>query len=270
MLNLNQTPRVNNILKWEIQETKNMSQVKSVITLCGGKVVKKYIVNPCETSKYSISENREESVEPLTHEEITNSPPIPVFAQALIKPKKSNYSPVIYKVFKQVKVNIPLLNVIKQVHSYAKFLKDLCTVKRKYKVQKRAFLVEQVSSILLTNSPLKYKDSGCPTIFCTIEDHKIGHTLLDLGASVNLLPYLVYQQLNLGELKPTSTTLLLADKSIKVPKGIIEDVLETPKTPCSHHQPKPPHNPPPPPAPLPIYQKELRWIAKNYKGEFFI
>ncbi|KAH9716924.1 hypothetical protein KPL71_021636 [Citrus sinensis] len=38
-----------------------------------------------------------------------------------------------------------------------------------------------------------------------------------------------------------------------------------PKTSCSHHQHKPPHNPPPPPAPLPIYQKELSWIAKNCK-----
>ncbi|KAH9698198.1 RNA-directed DNA polymerase [Citrus sinensis] len=57
------------------------------------------------------------------------------------------------------------------------------------------------------------------------KDNKIGHALLDLGASVNLLPYSVYQQFNLGELKPTSTTLLLTDRSIKVPKRIIEDVL---------------------------------------------
>jgi hypothetical protein len=42
---------------------------------------------------------------------------------------------------------------------------------------------------------------------------------------VNLLPYLVFQSLNLGELKPTSITLLLVDRSIKVPRGIVEDVL---------------------------------------------
>ena len=53
-------------------------------------MVEKHIVDPRETSKDSISENREESVEPLTHEEITNSPPIPPFPQALIKRKKSN------------------------------------------------------------------------------------------------------------------------------------------------------------------------------------
>ena len=49
--------------------------------------------------------------------------------------------------------------------------------------------------------------------------------LLDLGASVNLLPFSVYKQLGLGELKPTTITLSLADRSIKIPKGTIEDVL---------------------------------------------
>ena len=49
--------------------------------------------------------------------------------------------------------------------------------------------------------------------------------LLDLGASVNLLPYSMYKQLGLGELKPTSITLSLADRSIKIPKGTMEDVL---------------------------------------------
>ena len=202
-----------------------MSQVKSVITFCGGKVVEKHIVDPHETSKDSISENWEEFVESLTHEEITNSPIVPQFPQALIKPKKSNYSPEIYEVFKQVKVNIHLLDVIKQVLSYAKFLKDLCTVKRKHKMQKRAFIAEQVSSILSINSTLKYKDPSCPTISCTIGDYKIRHVLLNLGASINLLPYSVYKQLNLDELKLTSTTLLLADRSIKIPKEIIKDIL---------------------------------------------
>ena len=49
--------------------------------------------------------------------------------------------------------------------------------------------------------------------------------LLDLGASVNFLAYSVYKQLGLGELKPTTITLSLADKSVKIPKGTIEDVL---------------------------------------------
>ena len=53
----------------------------------------------------------------------------------------------------------------------------------------------------------------------------VERALLDLGASVNLLPYSIYKQLGLGELKPTTITLSLADKSIKIPKGIVEDVL---------------------------------------------
>ncbi|RVW72354.1 hypothetical protein CK203_056241 [Vitis vinifera] len=52
-----------------------------------------------------------------------------------------------------------------------------------------------------------------------------GESFVGLGASVNLLPYSVYKQLGLGELKPTSITLSLADRSVKIPRGMIEDVL---------------------------------------------
>jgi hypothetical protein len=54
---------------------------------------------------------------------------------------------------------------------------------------------------------------------------QIKRALLDLGASVNLLPYSIYVQLGLGELKPMSMTLQLADRSMKVPRGIVKDVL---------------------------------------------
>ena len=72
---------------------------------------------------------------------------------------------------------------------------------------------------------MKYKDPGSPTISINIGGTCINKALLDLGASVNLLPYLVYKQLGLGELKPTNITLSLADRSVKIPKGIVEDVL---------------------------------------------
>ena len=49
--------------------------------------------------------------------------------------------------------------------------------------------------------------------------------LLDLGASINLLPFTVYQQMGLGDLKPTSMTLQLPDLSVRTPKGMVEDVL---------------------------------------------
>ncbi|RVW86155.1 Retrovirus-related Pol polyprotein from transposon 17.6 [Vitis vinifera] len=79
--------------------------------------------------------------------------------------------------------------------------------------------------IIQCKSPLKYKDPGCPTISVMIGGKVVEKALLDLGASVNLLPYSVYKQLGLGELKPTSITLSLADRSVKIPRGIIEDVL---------------------------------------------
>jgi len=129
------------------------------------------------------------------------------------------------EVFKQVKVNIPLLDMIQQIPAYAKFLKDLCTKKRKTNVPKKAFLTANISSILSNSSPIKYKDPGCPTISCAIGDTFINKALLDLGASVNLLPFSVYEQLNLGPLKPSKTTLQFADCSIKKPRGIVEDVL---------------------------------------------
>ena len=42
---------------------------------------------------------------------------------------------------------------------------------------------------------------------------------------MNLMPHSVYKQLGLGELEPTTITLSLADRSVKIPKGIVEDVL---------------------------------------------
>ena len=72
---------------------------------------------------------------------------------------------------------------------------------------------------------MKYKDPGSPTISVNIGGTCIDKALLDLGASVNLLPYSVYKLLGLGELKPTNITLSLADRSVKIPKGIVEDVL---------------------------------------------
>ena len=124
-----------------------------------------------------------------------------------------------------MKVNIPLLDIIKQVPAYAKFLKDLCTIKKGLGIEKKAFLTEQVSAIIQSKNPVKYKDPGSPTISVNIGGTSIDKALLDLGANVNLLTYSVYKQLGLGELKPTNITLSLADRSVKIPKGIVKDVL---------------------------------------------
>ena len=54
------------------------------------------------------------------------------------------------------------------------------------------------------------KDLGAPIISCVIGDYHIEKALLDLGASVNLLPSSVYELFGFEELKPTSVTLQLA------------------------------------------------------------
>ena len=92
-------------------------------------------------------------------------------------------------------------------------------------IEKKAFLTEQVSAIIQRKTPVKYKDPGSPTISVNIGGTCIDKALLDLGASVNLLPYSMYRQLGLGELKPTNMTLSLVARLVKIPKGIVEDVL---------------------------------------------
>ena len=61
----------------------------------------------------------------------------PPFPQALRGKKKASKQEGILEVLRQVKVNIPLLDMIKQVPTYAKFLKDLCTVKKGWALIRR-------------------------------------------------------------------------------------------------------------------------------------
>ena len=66
-------------------------------------------------------------------------------------------------------------------------------MKRGLNVDKKAFLTEQVSAIIQCKTPVKYTDLGYPTILVNIGGTCVEKALLDLGASVNLLPYSVYK-----------------------------------------------------------------------------
>ena len=196
--------------------------MKAIITLRSGKEVDQPMPKPVEETR------KGEELEPehifLKDDSMKHCMP-PPFPQALRSKKKASQQAGILEVLRQVKVNIPLLDIIKQVPAYAKFLKDLCTIKKGLGIEKKAFLTEQVSAIIQSKNPIKYKDPGSPTISVNICGTCIDKSLLDLGASVNLLPYSVYKQLGLGELKPTNITLSLVDRSVKILKGIVEDVL---------------------------------------------
>ena len=69
------------------------------------------------------------------------------------------------------------------------------------------------------------KDPDSFTIPCSIGKYEFKKALCDSGASINLMPLLVVQRLNLGELTPTAITLQMADRSMAQPEGILEDVL---------------------------------------------
>ncbi|KAH9679448.1 hypothetical protein KPL71_026137 [Citrus sinensis] len=73
--------------------------------------------------------------------------------------------------------------------------------------------------------PQKMKDPGSFTIPCSIGTKYSGKALCDLGASINLMPLSVFNQLGVGECRPTTVTLQLADRSHAYPKGKIEDVV---------------------------------------------
>ena len=123
--------------------SQHMDQVKSVITLHSGKVIEKTILELCEKDDKLISEGKE-GFGPEHCKEKTDSPPVLPFPHAMTKQMKVNYNSTIFETFKQVRINISLLDAIKQVPSYANFLKDLCTVKRKLNVKNKAFLAEHM------------------------------------------------------------------------------------------------------------------------------
>nr|XP_016480587.1 PREDICTED: uncharacterized protein LOC107801725 [Nicotiana tabacum] len=85
-----------------------------------------------------------------------------------------------------------------EVHKYARYLRDIVANKRRH---------TKFETIALT------------------EECKVGRVLCDLGASINLMPSSLFKQLGFGVLRPTTITLQLADRSLVMPEGIIEDVL---------------------------------------------
>ncbi|GJU34677.1 putative reverse transcriptase domain-containing protein [Tanacetum coccineum] len=73
--------------------------------------------------------------------------------------------------------------------------------------------------------PRKEKDPGSFTLPCFINDFCFDNALVDLGASVSVMPLSTYLNLGLGELVHTRLTVELADRTVKYPKGIAENVL---------------------------------------------
>jgi hypothetical protein len=152
---------------------------------------------------------------------------IPPFPVSSSRSKKEDKEKEILEVFKKVELNIPLLDAIKQIPKYAKFLKELCTTKRAFKLKghEMVSMGEVVSAIVQKNMPLKQKDPDAFTIPCVIGNAGFKRALCDLGASISVMPKHVYDSLSLEPFNKTSIVIQLADRSFVYPLGMIEDVL---------------------------------------------
>ncbi|KAL0405134.1 UNVERIFIED_CONTAM: hypothetical protein Slati_3827300 [Sesamum latifolium] len=112
-----------------------------------------------------------------------------------------------------------------RIPSSAKFLKEVLSNKKKWEEGETVKLNEECSAILQNKLPPKLKDPGSFSIPCTIGNIAFDKVLCDLGASVNLMPYSIFEKLGMHEFTPFIITLQLEDRSIKYPRGIVEDVL---------------------------------------------
>ncbi|GKF09025.1 DNA-directed DNA polymerase [Tanacetum coccineum] len=108
---------------------------------------------------------------------------------------------------------------------YAKYPKSLLTNKSTLEEACMVTMNERCSAVLLNKLPSKEKDPGIFTIPCQVSNLQINNALADLGASISLMPYTMYEKLGLGEPKLTRMSLELADRSIQYPRGIVKNVL---------------------------------------------
>ncbi|CAN6676957.1 unnamed protein product [Malus baccata var. baccata] len=152
-------------------------------------------------------------------------PPNVPFPRMFMQSKKEEAEKDILETFRNVQVNIPLLDAIKQVLRYAKFLKELCTTRKRISTKEVVKVGENISAILQRKLPPKCKDPGSFTIPYVIGNTRFEYAMLDLGASINVMPYSIYASINLGELKNDGVIIQLADRSNAYPNGVLEDVL---------------------------------------------
>ncbi|KAK8954477.1 hypothetical protein KSP39_PZI002182 [Platanthera zijinensis] len=129
------------------------------------------------------------------------------------------------EILKQIHINVPFCEAISQMPKYAKYLKELLSNKKKLEDISRVSLNAECSAALLNKLPQKLNDPGRFSIPCLFGNLLVKHALADLGASINLMPYSLFKKLGLGDPIPTKISIQLADRSVKYPVGVVEDVL---------------------------------------------
>ena len=134
--------------------------------------------------------------------------------------------------FKKLHINIPFADALEQMPNYVKFMKEILSNKRRLSDFVTVNLIEECSATLQRKLPQKLKDPSGFTIPCTIGNSIFEKALCDLGASINLMLLSIFRRLGLGEARPTTITLQLADRSLRGGGGgggggggVIEEVL---------------------------------------------
>ena len=181
--------------------------------------------NGKEGEKSIQTEQPEGSNEQKQKEGVPAYTPTVPFPQRLQKAKREEQFSRFLDIFKKIEINIPFVEVINQMPTYAKFLKEILSKKRKIVEEGIVNLIATCSAVIQQKLPTKMKDPGSFTIPCSIGKYEFKKALCDSGASINLMPLSVMQILSLGELTPTAITLQMADRSMAQPEGVLEDVL---------------------------------------------
>ncbi|XP_075078238.1 uncharacterized protein LOC142164299 [Nicotiana tabacum] len=138
------------------------------------------------------------------------------------KNPKEHLKPSLYG---QIHINIPFTDALLQMPSYAKFLKEILSSKRKLEEFSVVMLTKKCSAIPQNKLPQKLGDPDNFTIPCTLGGIYSENALCDSGTSINLIPFSICRKLDLGKMKGVGVSLQFLDQSTKKPKGIIENVL---------------------------------------------
>ncbi|CAM8992735.1 unnamed protein product [Rhodiola kirilowii] len=121
-------------------------------------------------------------------------------------------------------ITMPFTDAITQIPTYAQFMKEIMSGKRKIDGTENVAVSEECSAATHQPMPPKLHDSWSFSIPCDIGGIIVRRALCDLGASVSIMPYSMYAKLKLGDLCPTNVTICLADRSCRLPRGILKDV----------------------------------------------
>ncbi|XP_047156975.1 uncharacterized protein LOC124827864 [Vigna umbellata] len=126
--------------------------------------------------------------------------------------------------FKKLGITVTLTEALHQIPTNARWLKK--PLKKKKYVDEGILEVQGNCSVIYQKTlPPKVKDPGSFTIPCNIGNCKVRNALIDLGASINLMPLSMLKKIDGLEVKPTKMVLQMTDRSTKSPYGIVEDVV---------------------------------------------